>query len=305
MHNNPDELVPEWASFFNEDEYSNFIIAVTQYFSKLGADFEIDGGVLLVNENDFGFGRLGLLNIAQRCKQSESDQYDQIVQDHFESMRRSREFTAEFETYVDDFERAKEYLGVRLYAQEYIAHLGKDKVLGEDYTEGIYAMLVFDLPDTVMNVQPEQLDKWGKSLEEVFEVGLNNIKEKYPFDFRKEDIEGMDVFFSINDHFFSGNILFDLDDYPEALGEKGALVGFPHRHTVMFKPIDDMEFLQALNFMISATYGMHQEGPGSVSPYLYWYHDGKLTHLPYEIEDNSLKFIPPQEFNDMLEDLGE
>jgi hypothetical protein len=305
MNKNLNEQVPEWANFFTEDEYSNFIIAVTQYFSKLGADFRVDNGVLLVDENAFGFGQLGLLNVAQRCKQSDESDYDEIVRAHFESMRRSKEFTDKFEEYVDDFEQAKAYIGVRLYAYDYISHLGEDKVLGKPYAEGIYAMLVFDLPDTVMNIQPEQLEKWGKSLEEVYALGIENIQNKYAFDFRKEDIEGMDIFFSINDHFFTGNILFDIDQYEGALGKKGALVGFPHRHTIIFKPIDSMDFLSALNFMISATYGMHQEGPGSVSPHLYWYYEGKLMHLPYEIEDNTLKFIPPQEFNDMLEDLGE
>ncbi len=303
MPDTPNNHVPAWADFFTEDEYSNFIIAVSQYFHQLAVPFKIEQGVLIPEKDSFGFGQLGLLNLAQRCKQAVAEQYETMVFEHFDSMRRSHQFTAEFESYIDDFERVEGYIGLRLYAYDYIAQLGEDKVLGKPFAEGIYAMLVFDLPDTVMNIQPEQLEVWGKSFDEIYALGISNIKQKYEFDFRREEIEDIELYFSVNDHFFTGNLLFDLERYEGALGKKGALVGFPHRHTIMFKPINSMEFIQTLNFLISATYGMYQEGPGSVSPYIYWYYEGRLIHLPYELEENTLRFIPPQEFNDMLEEL--
>ena len=40
-----DDFLPDWAHFFTEDEYSNFIITVSQYFSKLGIRFKIEDGI--------------------------------------------------------------------------------------------------------------------------------------------------------------------------------------------------------------------------------------------------------------------
>ena len=50
---------------------------------------------------------------------------------------------------------------------------------------------------------------------------------------------------------------------------------------------------------------MHHDGPGSLSPYLYWYHDGEFTVLPYESEDDALTFVPPDEFVDVMDELTE
>ncbi|HEX2898851.1 MAG TPA: hypothetical protein VHS96_03930, partial [Bacteroidia bacterium] len=69
-------------------------------------------------------------------------------------------------------------------------------------------------------------------------------------------------------------------------------------------PIEDSSVIKAINMMIPMTYGMHHEGPGSISANLYWYRQGKFMKLPYNIGNQSLNFQPPSDFVAMLDYLA-
>jgi hypothetical protein len=43
---------------------------------------------------------------------------------------------------------------------------------------------------------------------------------------------------------------------------------------------------------------MYQEGPGSLSPTLYWWKPGSLTALPSKVTATSISFSPPTVFVD-------
>jgi hypothetical protein len=45
---------------------------------------------------------------------------------------------------------------------------------------------------------------------------------------------------------------------------------------------------------------MHRDGPGSISPNIYWWREGELTLLPTRLSDDSAFFEPPEEFIDGL-----
>jgi hypothetical protein len=62
--------VPEWASFFGKKEYEEFLANIGKYFKTKNFEFIIDDGVLNGTESFFGLKNLGLINVAQVCKQS-------------------------------------------------------------------------------------------------------------------------------------------------------------------------------------------------------------------------------------------
>src|SRR5258705_12485514 len=76
----------------------------------------------------------------------------------------------------------------------------------------------------------------------------------------------------------------------------GAIVAVPHRHAVLFLPIEDMRVMDAVNSMIPIAFGMYQEGPGSLSSGLYWWRSRALTHLPTKVSAQSISFSPPDAF---------
>jgi hypothetical protein len=69
--------------------------------------------------------------------------------------------------------------------------------------------------------------------------------------------------------------------------------------------IQNIGAMEAAGAMLQVIVGMHRDGPGSISPYLYWYHDRDFTVLPYELEDQSLKFVPPDDFAELIDELEE
>lgn len=297
--------VPDWASFFTSEEYKAFNKAIEAYFDKLNIPYKIEDGVVYVGENDYGFSRLGLQNLSQMCKQNENMSIDEVVIDHFDTMIRINEFNTEFETIVTDFEKVEQYIGVRLYDTEYASYLEKENVLLKDFAEDMVAMLIFDLPESVMNIKPNQIEPWGKSVDELFEIGKKNIKDRYPIELTDAKVEENIIWFAEAPHFFAGNFAFYLEDYPQLIGRKGALVSFPNRHTVIIYPIQNLEVIGVLHNMLYLTKRMYEDGPGSITDKLYWYFDKQYIDIPHKTENGKLVISPPQEFVDALSEMEE
>jgi len=295
--------VPEWASFFDAKEYSLFMEEVENYFDNLNIQYELGDGELFAGENELGFSNLGLLNLAQVCKQNELENYKEIINDHFNTLVKANQFDKEFAKIADNFEEVKQYIGVRLYHHEYADCIGKENTIGKDFAGDIYEMLIFDFPDSIVNVKPEQATAWKKTEEELFEIGIENIKQNYPSTVTNENFGEFSVWFADDEHFFAPNIVFDLENRKELIGSKGALVGLPHRHSAIIYPIENLEVVKAINGLIPTIYGMNQEGPGSLSNNLFWYKDKTFIELPYKVEDNELKFYPPDKFIELLNEL--
>lgn len=298
-------LVPEWASFFSGKEYSRFNSELISYFDKLNIEYKISDGIVNVNKEIFGFSNLGLTNVAQVCKQEAIKHYKAIIFDHFDSMLKANEFEIWFSKIVHDFEKVKKYIGVRLYDNEYVSSIGKDLTIGKDFAGNIYSMLVFDLAHSIINVQPGQFAKWNQKFDDVFNLGIRNIMEKYPLEIKKENFKDSYFWFVHAKHFFAPNIVFELPDRSELIGSRGTLIGLPHRHSAIIYPIEDLEIMALINPLLSIIYGMNQEGPGSLSHMLYWYIDGEFIELNCKPEDGKLKFIPPDRFVKMLKTLEE
>lgn len=302
-NNAPAAAVPEWCSFFTQKEYSVFMDEVRQYFSDQGLNYTVGDGEIELAENDLGFGRMGLVNLAQSCKDQPPGHFRQIVSGHFNSMKEANAFDLSFRKKVHDFEVVKSYIGVRLYHREYALSIGPDSTLSRPVGGEVEAVLVFDLPHSVVNIKPDDAAAWNKTEDELFTLGIENIRRNYPQQVSRQNSGGFSIWFAANNHFFTANIIFDFTLRPELLGSKGALVCLPNRHAAMIYPINDSGVIQAVNGLIPAVYGMFQQGPGSLSPELFLYRDGVFTVLPYRIEGDRLQFIPPPAFVQLLEEL--
>jgi hypothetical protein len=125
-------------------------------------------------------------------------------------------------------------------------------------------------------------------------------------DVSQQDLgEGVTLTLFSDESFFVASHALLLEEHPECVGPFGALVGVPHRHVMLVFPIHDLRVLPAIHMMIPIIAGMERDGPGSISPLLYWYKDGDYTTLPYNIDKNTLNFTPPEDFLAVLNLLGE
>jgi hypothetical protein len=301
---NTKQEIPNWAGFFENSEYSIFIYEIENYFKRINVQIEISDGIVTADKNIFGFSSLGLTNVAQICKQDEPKNYKEIIENHFNSLIQSNKFELEFDQIADNFEEVKKYIGVRLYNEQYIDYAGKEFIIGKEFGGDIYSMIVFDFPDSISSIKPEQIKKWGKSVDELFEIGIQNIKEKYPLTITKEDFTTFDIWFANSDHFFTPNIVFYVENLKELSGSNGLLIGIPHRHSAIIYPIENLEIANAMNGIFPAIYNMNQEGPGSLSNNVFWYKDGIFTKIPYKLEDGKLQIFPPETFLELLNKLS-
>jgi hypothetical protein len=295
--------IPRWASFFKEDEYNEFLKAIEDYFYSKNITYNLGDGIITAGPNDFGMEVLGLVNVAQVCKQDEKSNYAEIVKGHFDSFERHNRFDAAFNNIVHDFEKVKEYIAVRLYPDDYVPEQAKEASIIKNFAGDIILMLVFDLPDSIKSITAELAKNWNKTVDELFETGIQNIKNKYPIDISRQQFVDFNIWFVQGDHFFVPNIVFDFGTLQKLAGSNGLLIGLPHRHAAIIYPIENIEVINALNALIPTVYGMFQEGPGSISNNVFWYKDGHYENLPYKLADNKIQFYPPEGFVNMLNSL--
>ncbi|SEN38418.1 hypothetical protein SAMN04488505_11020 [Chitinophaga rupis] len=297
--------VPAWAAYFNSAEYTEFLSLLDNYFKNKGIAYVLGDGEIILDNATFGAERMGLVNVSQVCKQHPQSAWKSCIEDHFNGMERAFAFTDDFEKRCHDLSFARDYIGIRLYHNSYVENIDPGLIIGKPLAGDLFMMLVFDLPNTVINVKPEQTIPWGLSDDALYEMGIVNMREKYLSHNSLEQLGDITIRFVQGDHFFVPNIVFDLERIPEYLGTHGSLIGIPHRHAVLIYPIEDLNVVKAINQLIPVISGMNQEGPGSVSKGLYWYYNGQLTGLPYSLEEKKLNFYPPEDFLSVLNTLQE
>jgi hypothetical protein len=293
--------VPEWANFFSQQEYTYFINTVETFFKQKGFEFTIEDGYVSVSDNDFGLNKLGLVNLAQTCYQENRSRWKGIISNHFNRMIEISDFETEFNSKVDEFENIKSYIGVRIYPIEYVQNVESENTIYRNITDELVELLIFDLPHAVINVKQEVSKKWKIDHEELFSIGEENIQINYSIDVTEHNMTDFNIWFIQGDHVFASNVLLHNDELTKYLGEKGALIGVPHRHAVIIYPINELEeVIKAINTLPFVISGMYNEGPGSISEKMYWYTDQNFIDLPYKLTEDKLEFFPPEAFVNML-----
>lgn len=295
---NEDETPPpSWASFFKPGGYTHFEELVRADLETRGYPFEVfpEEGYVRLDQPDMGNSKLGLGNLAQHCAQNPPRRTKEIIKNHFDRILHNLTERLKITERYADFAEARNLIKVRLYPADLS---GQEYLVKREPAFGLIAALVLDLPTEVASVHKEdQFGKWGIAEDEVFQIALQNVKEQDPADAQTIEVsEGVKVKALIGDSFFTASHALILGDYLPPKCELGAIVAVPHRHVVAYHPIFDSAALHAINAMIPMAMGMFNEGPGSISPHLYWWQDGKLQMQPSQITEKGIEFNPTEEF---------
>jgi hypothetical protein len=289
--------VPEWAKFFSPDEYQAFLGAVDEEMRRRQLPFEFGDGTVRVSPPDQEGADYGLLNLAQTCHAAGRAEWPTTIQEHFDNAFRSSRDSEELDAKSDRLEAVRAFLKVRLYHTDYLDQMGDGGLVHRVPAEGLIETLVYDLPGSVRTVPPEHVRKWGLPIDELFQIGLDNVKAEPPPVRQNFDVgKGAVIQALVGDSFFTASHVLFLEQHLGSPSAYGALVALPHRHAVLFHPIENMRVIGAVNSMIPIAFGMYQEGPGSLSPGLYWWRFGTLTLLPTKVSAQSITFSPPDQF---------
>ncbi|WP_308307645.1 immunity 49 family protein [Streptomyces sp. ISL-10] len=242
-----------------------------------------------------------LQNLAHICRRAPEDRWPELVETHFARLQaagRGAESAAELLSGVH----------ARLLPTESIT---PDLVGAMRYARVVADGLVFayalDQPATVRILTDPDVERAG--LEELGEAAYTNLM-RVPVEHEEVAIEGRALLQSVygDSPFVASKALF-LSELArevtgEALPEAGALVVVPTRHLLAFHPIVDGSVADAINDLAQYALGAYQDGPGALSPRVYWWHRGGLTSLTViDTETNTFSLQPPPELLGILKGL--
>ncbi|MEU5810003.1 immunity 49 family protein [Streptomyces sp. NPDC047718] len=148
--------------------------------------------------------------------------------------------------------------------------------------EGLVFAYALDGPDGVRILTDADVERAG--LEALGGAAYENLMD-VPVTHEEVPLEGRATLHSLygDSPFVASRALFLAETVRrltgETLPEAGALVVVPTRHLLAYHPIVDGTVIDALNDLAAYALRAHQEGPGALSPRVYWWHQGGLTSL--------------------------
>jgi hypothetical protein len=212
----------------------------------------------------------------------------------------------EFEVVDMPYQDARSMLKIRLYPESMLqGHVDEAPVVARHLAPGLLAVVARDLPETVEAVPREHAAAWGIPDDELFRLGYANVADQDQPQVQTRRLDpGFELTTLSSDSFFTTTNALWPDRYLQVFSATGALVGVPHRHSVLVHSIRDFSALYAINLMLVSLDRMFRQGPGSLSPSLYWWRPGSFTLLPGDVVEGQVRFSPPSEFVQVLNRLA-
>ncbi|WMX44435.1 hypothetical protein RGF97_05590 [Streptomyces roseicoloratus] len=293
---------PEFT-YFSEREAALFRRQVREAFAELGLEVTVYAGSV----TDDSGRRFGLGNLAAVCHQDPRGTriWPRLIDRHVRLVVRALEGPSALETLPPEQIRAQLY--PRVVSGEGIdpGTFGYARTVGP----GLYEVLALDLPESVMTLTDEALERLGDPVR-LRERAIDNLRG-LPVEGHEtvKDADGMRFEVILGDSFYTASRVLDLDAVVRRvtglpLTEDGALVAMPFRHQLAFHAIRDTTIVPALGAMASFAASGYEDTPGAISPYVFWWRGGTLTQLSeHAEEDGQLRIVVGDEFQALLERL--
>jgi hypothetical protein len=280
------------------DEADAFLAAVDAELTSRGVAHSMGEGQVSVERhgqsNDYG-----LTNLAQVCHQVGRGRWSEAIGQHFDNLFAATDADAELRERARDFEAVRTILKVRLYPGASLGGMEPSPPASWELAPGLTAAFVYDLPTTVTTANADQVAGWRRDHQELLAVALDNL--------RTDPVETQAmgaVTAAVGDHFFAASHALLLGERLPAEAGGQAVFAVPHRHALLYAPMVDLGVVQAINQLIVSAVSMFQEGPGSISPGLYWWREGSVSLLPAQFDGRNVQFAPPDEFVQVLNRLS-
>jgi hypothetical protein len=264
----------------------------------------VPGDVMLLE----GANRLhvSMRNLRQLARLVPRDDWPALVSDHVSTIVTAIEEPLD----LSNFELAQHLLRTRIYPAE----ADNGVLAARPFAPGLIEAVVVDTPTTVRTVTIEEAQAWPVSLESLFVLGRSNVRSDGPLQCEEREIG--DVRFSVLHGwtFYAATHAAWLEDYLD-LAPYGALVVVPSRSMIAAYPIQGRggtepwetrgpgygPVVQAATELQAQAQQAYEEGPGSLSPHLFWWRSGVLTLLETRYDGDSV--VLPEDFLAVLSTL--
>ncbi len=145
--------------------------------------------------------------------------------------------------------------------------------------------------------------KWNKSKEELFEIGLSNVKNKYEKDIFKIEMNDVELTAILDEEGYATTLFLDKDEFNKYVGDCGVFIGMPNQVANFIYTVETTEIFVAVHSMAMIIKEEFKKA-NSLSDNLFWYNGVDLIHIPVEFVDDKIQVHPPKEFVEMLEKLS-
>ncbi|MCZ4120958.1 immunity 49 family protein [Streptomyces sp. H39-S7] len=242
-----------------------------------------------------------LHNLAQLCAQAPEDRWPDLVEAHFAALRAASPGGESAEELLRGVHAR--LLPTDALTPELVTSLRYARVVAE----GLVLAYALDTPASVRiltdtDVERVEIGELGRAAyENLLKVPAQH--DEVPLD------EGALLHSVYGDSPFVASKALFLSELArqvtgEPLPDTGALVVVPTRHLVAYHPIADGSVAEALNALASYALGAHEDGPGALSPRVYWWHRGGLTSLTVIDHDTrTFSLQPPPELLGLMKGL--
>ncbi len=285
MSDQPAACVPAWASIFNRTRFDCFMTLVRERLERSGERFTFGDGFVDV-EREIGTATLGLGNLLQICHRAPVDDWPALIDEHFTALLRigTPGSTMPGDELLAEPLRARRALRLRLLPASQIA--GMAQVASREDLPGVITTLVLDLRNDIRALTWDDCRRFVDPPARLFEIALDNVRLKHPPQHLHVD-ESAPLRFLCSGHgdYYAATHALLLARHPGHLGRFGAIVGVPSRHMVAVHAIEDERVVQAIHRLTPFVQQCYRDGPGSITPVLYWHHDGRFERFDASARD--------------------
>jgi hypothetical protein len=292
--------------YFSESQGARFRSLVRQTFAEAGVEVVAERDYLVADDGR----QFGLSNLAAVCldvlEEGGEKAWPAAVRRHVHTILRA---TAE-DVALTDLDR-DEVLG-----RTYLRVIGRSAVPPEALNWYRYArplagdlleLLALDSPDSVRMLRDTDVEPFGS--DDLRAAGLENlIKEPYDSYQTLTGQDGAELQLVLGQSVYTASKLLVLPDVLDrTLGSRdlphGVFVAVPFWHQLAFVPIRDLSAVASLQLLVAFAARGFDEGVGAISPFVYWWRNGRLTQVSYPGERGELVVQPDGELVELLESL--
>ncbi len=172
-------------------------------------------------------------------------------------------------------------LRVRLVPATPIDRPVLDSIGARMVTNDLAAVLASVADGVLTTVTADEIADLGWDLDETWaSAWAQTALLEEPDELDVVDLAGVEVVHLFGSSEFTATLVCSLEDHVGPLGQHGAIIAVPCDHTVLIHPIEGETSRRAIGTLVPIVRRIHADGPGSLSPQIYWWRDGSLVWIP-------------------------
>lgn len=164
-------------------------------------------------------------------------------------------------------------------------------------SDAFHTVLAYDGELCVALYSVASVDNLPFTRDELFDLGLKNVLAEELPEYQVLKNGDTKIHCLSGDSFFVASRVLALEQLLDHRPEHGVLFSVPNRHIVFYHVMGDGDPNEATAAIVHMTQKQFDRGPGSISPCLFWWKDGRYETLYYGVKE----FEPSSQF---LEALG-